>query len=72
MFFQVKINIPQDKQSYDESNPFVLPSKKRKTTVKRPIVEIKKFLSKKKRRQLETVVKRKQKKENVRLKMYFA
>lgn len=60
----VKINIPQDKQSYDESNPFVLPSKKRKTTVKRPIVEIKKFLSKKKRRQLETVVKRKQKKEN--------
>ncbi|CAB0016604.1 unnamed protein product, partial [Nesidiocoris tenuis] len=51
-------------QNFDDSNPLVLPSEKRKTKSKLPSVAKTKFLSKKKRKELEKVVERKKKKEN--------
>lgn len=49
---------------YDESNPLVLPSKKRKTLVQKPKFQTVRLLSKKKRKQLEKVVEKKKKKAN--------
>lgn len=48
---------------YDEANPLVLPSKKRKTKVKLEVIKHTKILSKKQRKRLQTIVDKKRKKE---------
>ncbi|XP_055904771.1 probable ATP-dependent RNA helicase kurz [Eupeodes corollae] len=48
---------------YDDANPLVLPSKKRKTKTKPEIVQHTKILTKKQRKRLQTIVDKKRKKE---------
>lgn len=50
---------------YDEANPLVLPSKKRATKVKTEHKQNVKILTKKQRKQLQSIVNKKKKKEGV-------
>lgn len=64
--FQIKLDETFDaKTKCDESNALVLPSKKRKTKIKETKVTVTKLLSKSKRKQLEKIVERRHKKQNV-------
>lgn len=62
--FQIKVDL-QNVGNYDESNPLVLPSQKRKTKIKKDKTQVTRLLSKKKRKLLEKVVEKKKKKEQV-------
>lgn len=64
--FLFKIQVDLDGNGrYDKSNQLVLPSKKRKTKIKKENTQITRILSKKQRKRLEKVVEKKKKKENV-------
>ena len=60
------IDLPNDKlNQFDEANPLILPSQKRKTKVIRPQETPKKLLTKKQRKRLEQIVKKREKKDKV-------
>ncbi|XKL67300.1 hypothetical protein PGB90_002791 [Kerria lacca] len=58
----VKTELRHISQSYDEANPFILPSTKRKTKKKNPVMVKAKLLSKKERKRLEKIRDKKKKK----------
>ncbi|XP_014283123.1 probable ATP-dependent RNA helicase kurz [Halyomorpha halys] len=60
---KIEVDIPSVGR-YDEANPLVIPSKKRQTKLEIPKTQVKRLLSKKKRKELEKIVERKKKKEN--------
>lgn len=57
---------PDKQTKYDESNPYVLPSAKRKTKVIKEKERCTKILSKQQRKKLEKIIEVKKKKANVR------
>lgn len=64
LVIQVQVDFNTN-QSYDEANPLVLPSKKRKTLVKRDRPNAHRILSNKQRKHLEKIVDRKKRKQDV-------
>lgn len=64
-FLQIKVELNSNKQSFDDANPLVLPSKKRKTFVKKHAAQAIKVLSKKQRKHLQLIVDKKKKKAEV-------
>lgn len=60
-FLQIKVELNSNKQSFDDANPLALPSKKRKTFVKKHATQAVKVLSKKQRKHLEKIVDKKKK-----------
>lgn len=63
--FQIEIDIKDTGIHYDACNALVLPSEKRKTKVKKEKLQVTRILSKKQRKNLEKIVEKKKKKENV-------
>lgn len=61
-FLQIPLDIEHRKDNYDNCNALVLPNKKRNTKNKEKKISVTRILSKKRRKQLEKIVEKKQKK----------